>query len=295
MINHSLLTVLVTATLVFCRIATAQEATEESFIPNFTAGSIYGSWTNAADLDGGGDISIYELSAQGDVPIIMRDRLKLTAGLRYRFNTFDFESTDTAFGSDSLDLHRLEVPANLWLDRGRWKFWLRLQPGISSDFEDISSDAFSITALGLASYKINDRLSIAGGVYYSQDLGESRILPAVGLIWRPTPQWSLALTAPRLQIAYAPTRKWLLTLKAYPSGGSWNIQDPDGEGNADLNYSAVRAGIGIDHQIGDTPAWVFVDAGLQFAQELELDGSSERFNQDIDETAFVNFGLKLRF
>lgn len=275
--------------------ATAQDSTEESFIPNYTAVSIYGSWNDSAAFDGGGDIDLYELSTSADLPIIMRDEFKLTTGVRYRYNSLEFDGSETIFASQSLDLHRLEVPANLWVDRGKWKFWLRLQPGIMSDFEDVGSDAFTITALGLASYKLNEKLSIAGGVYYSQDLGEDRILPAVGLIWRPSPQWSLALTAPRFQIAYAPTRKWLLSLNAYPSGGSWNIQDPDGEGQADLNHSAIRTGIGIDHQIGDTSAWLFIDAGFQFLQELELDGSEESFNHDVDGAAFVNFGLKLRF
>ncbi|MCB1097148.1 MAG: hypothetical protein KDN22_16365 [Verrucomicrobiae bacterium] len=273
----------------------AQESTEESFIPNYTAASAYGSWTDSADFDGGGNIGMYELSTTADLPVIMRDNFKLTAGIRYRFNSIDFDETDTVFSSQSLDLHRLEIPANLWIDHGSWKFWLRLQPGVMSDFEDIGSDALTITALGLASYQFSEKLSVAGGIYYSQDLGEDRILPALGLIWRPSPQWSLALTAPRFQIAYAPSRKWLLTLNAYPSGGSWNIQDPDGEGQVDLNHSAIRTGIGIDHQIGDTPAWIFVDAGMQFLQELELDGSTESFSEDIDAAAFVNFGLKVRF
>ncbi|MGK0186890.1 MAG: outer membrane receptor protein involved in Fe transport [Verrucomicrobiales bacterium] len=276
-------------------LVSAQESTEESFIPNYTAASVYGSWTDSATFDGGGNIDLYELSATTDLPLIMRDEFKLTAGVRYRYNAVDFDGSDTVFASQSLDLHRLEIPANLWIDRGKWKFWMRFQPGVASDFEEFDSDAFTITALGLASYKLSDKLSIAGGVYYSQDLGESRVLPALGLIWRPTPQWSLALTVPRLQIAYAPTRKWLLTLNAYPNGGSWNIEDPDGEGKADLNHSAIRAGIGIDHQIGDTPAWIFLDAGMQFLQELELDGSTENFTHDIDEAVFVNFGLKLRF
>ena len=273
----------------------AQEPTQESFIPNYTAGSIYGSWTDSAAFDGGGNIGMYEFSTTADLPIMMRDHFKLTAGVRYRFNSIDFDETDTVFSSQSLDLHRLEVPANLWIDRGPWKFWLKLQPGVTSDFDDIGSDAFTLTALGLASYQLSEKLSIAGGVYFSQDLGEARLLPALGLVWRPSPQWSLSLTAPRFKIAYAPSRKWLLTFNAYPSGGSWNIQDPDGEGQADLNLSAIRTGIGIEHQIGDTPAWIFVDAGMQFLQELELDGSTESFNEDIDAAAFVNFGLKVRF
>ena len=275
--------------------AQAQDEVEESFIPNYTAGSLYGSWTDNAALDGEGSLASFEFASNADLPVIMSDNLKLTAGFRYRFNQFDFDATDTILASQSLDLHRLELPTNLWLNHDRWKFWLRLQPGIMSDFEEVDSNAFTVTALALAAYQITDKVTVAGGVYFSQDLGDDTILPAVGLIWRPSNQWTLSLTAPRFQIAFAPTKKWLLTLNAYPSGGSWNIEDPDGDGQADLNHSAVRAGFGIDHRIGETPAWVFLDAGLQFLQELELDDSAARFDRDLDEAAFVNFGLKLRF
>ena len=70
----------------------AQESTEESFIPNFTVGSIYGSWTDSAAFDGGGEIGMYEFATNADLPIIMRDQLKLTAGVRYRFNSIDFDA-----------------------------------------------------------------------------------------------------------------------------------------------------------------------------------------------------------
>ena len=249
--------------------AHSQEEVEDSFIPNYTAGRLGATWQDEADIQSGGSLEIIEASVQGDAPIINRETLKLTAGIRYRWNEFSFSNAADPFGSTSLDLHRLEVPANLWVERNDWRFWFRLQPGIMSDFSDLSSDSFAFTGLALASYRFSDRVSIAAGGYYSRDLGSDKLLPAFGLIWRPNPNWSVSLTAPRLQVSFAPSETWLLTLNAFPSGGGWNIEVPGYEEHADLEYSAIRASFGIDYRLADGPCWLYLGIGIPILSGIE--------------------------
>jgi hypothetical protein len=171
---------------------------------------------------------------------------------------------------------------------------MRLQPGLQSDLGSIDDEDFILMSLALVSYQWNDWLTLAFGGFYSRDLGEERLLPAVGAILRSDPHWSLALTFPRLEFAYAPGEDWLLTARAVLSGGGWNISDPLGGPDVNLYYKAVRAGLGVEHRITG-PLWLYGDAGIEFAQEMEVEGGSYDMITELDPAPFASLGARLRF
>lgn len=275
-----------------------EERTEESFIPNYAVASSYFTWNADADFSGrtGGSVSQQEAGIEANVPVLTRDGFRLTAGVQYRWNRLEFSSgVPEPLGSRSLDLHRVDIPINGWADlNDRWKLWVRLQPGFYSDFESVGSDDFILTSLALLSYEWNDWMKVAFGGFYSKDLGEEKFLPALGFIIEPDPQWYLALTFPRVELAYAPTPDWLLTGRAVLGGAGWNITNPNGGEDIDLNYRSIRAGIGIDHRISD-PWWAYLDAGVQVGQEIEIEGSGYKFSEELDPSAFISGGIKMRF
>lgn len=277
--------------------ASAADSTEESFIPNFAIGGSYFSWTGDTDFsNGGGSVSQYEFGVDANAPIVMQDGFRLTAGVQYRFNNLDFTGAPLPLGNQSFDLHRVDVPFNFWKDFNRkWKMWIRLQPGWYSDFETMSSDDFILTSLALLSYQLNESTKVAFGAFYSRDLGEERVLPALGVIFEPNPHWSLALTFPRIELAYAPADNWLFTGRAVLSGAGWNITDPaGGTADVDLNYKSIRVGVGAEHNFAG-PWWGYLDAGVQLGQEIEIEGPNYTFQQDLDTAAFVTGGAKVRF
>jgi hypothetical protein len=186
--------------------ALADERTEESFIPNYAVASSYFSWSGDADFsDVPGQFSQREAGIEANVPVIMREGFRLTAGVQYRWNQFGFSGAPGPLGSSTFDLDRVDLPMNLWKDfNDRWKMWVRLQPGWYSDFGTVNSDDFILTSLALLSHQWTDTTRVAFGGYYSRDLGEERLLPAVGFIFEPDAHWSLALTFPRVELAYAP-------------------------------------------------------------------------------------------
>jgi len=257
--------------------STTRQSTEESFIPNFAVGSLGLEWNDDASFsdEDGASMGYSEAGISGNFPILMNDKVKFTGGVRYRYNQVDFSNAPMPFGNDTLDLHRIELPFNVWVDQSeRWKWWFSFQPGLSSDFESIDFDDMTITALALASYKVNDTLKVAFGGYYSHDLGEGRMLPTIGAIYRPNKHWMLALTVPRGEIAWAPTRDWLIALRAYPSGGGWNITKNEG-GDSDFNYISVKSGLGIDRRITGR-LWGNVETGVRFAQNVKLEDYKPR-------------------
>ena len=275
----------------------AEERTEESFIPNYAVASSYFTWSSDADFsNAAGSMSQQEYGVVANAPIILKDGFRLTAGVQYRYNRLDFMGAPGPLASRTFTLHRVDVPFNLWKDfNRRWKMWVRLQPGWYSDFDSVNSDDFILTSLALLSYQWNEKTKVAFGAYYSRDLGEERILPAVGLILEPDPHWSIALTFPRVELAYAPTEDWLFTGRALLSGAGWNISNPAGVGpDVDLNYKSVSLGVGVDRRLSG-PWWAYLNAGVQVAQEIEIEGGAVPFKQDIDPSAFVSGGVKVRF
>ncbi|MDF2377805.1 MAG: DUF6268 family outer membrane beta-barrel protein [Verrucomicrobiales bacterium] len=278
-------------------LASAEDSAEETFIPNFAIGGSYFSWTGDTDFsNGSGSVSQYEFGVEANAPIVMRDTFRITAGVQYRFNNLDFSGAPLPLGNQSFDLHRVDVPFNFWKDFNRkWKMWVRLQPGWYSDFETMTSDDFILTSLALLSYQLNETTKVAFGAFYSRDLGEERVLPALGVIFEPNAHWSLALTFPRIELAYAPADDWLFTGRAVLSGAGWNITDPaGGVADVDLNYKSVRVGVGAEHNFAG-PWWAYLDAGVQLAQEIEIEGANYNFQQDLDTAAFATGGVKVRF
>lgn len=274
-----------------------RDGAEESFIPNYAVATSYFSWSGDADFsDAAGGFSQREAGFEANVPVLAREGYRFTAGVQYRWNQFDFSGAPGPLGSKSFDLDRVDLPMNLWKDFDRrWKMWVRLQPGWYSDLGTVNSDDFILTSLALLSYQWTDTTRVAFGGYYSRDLGEERLLPALGFIFEPNAHWSLALTFPRVELAYAPSEDLLFTARGLLSGAGWNIADPAGGLNdVDLNYKSIRVGVGVDRRLTG-PWWAYIDAGIQLAQEIEITGAPYQFQQDLDNSAYVTGGVKVRF
>ena len=279
-------------TTAFC-----EETTEDSFIPNYAVASSYFSWNSDADFSAAaGSLSQKEAGAVANVPILLKDGFRFTAGVQYRWNQLNFTGAPGPLGSTSFDLHRVDIPFNIWKEINQdWKMWIRLQPGWYSDFGTVNSDDFILTSLALLSYQWNEKTRIAFGGYYSRDFGEERLLPAVGMILEPNEHLSLALTFPRVELAYAPNEDWLFSARALLSGAGWNIADPAGGPNdVDLNYKGIRIGVGVDHRISG-PWWAYLDAGMIVGQEIEIENAPYRYQHDLDSSVFITGGIKVRF
>ncbi len=274
-----------------------ERTTEESFIPNFAVAGSYFSWGGNSNFSNrAGSFSNNEFGFSANIPIVMRDGFRFTAGVGYRRNKLEFTGAPFPFGTRSLDLDRLDIPFNVWKDfNDRWKMWVRVQPGWYSDFGSVNSDDFILTSLALLSCQLNEKTRVAFGAYYSRDLGEERVLPAIGFIFEPDPHWSLALTFPRAELSYAPSEDLLFTARALLSGAGWNIRDPAGSGrDVDLNYRSIRIGGGVDARLSG-PWWAYLDGGVQVGQELTIEGAPYVFQQDLGSSAYLTGGIRLRF
>ena len=154
-----------------------------------------GSWIDRAGDDGLG-ISNLDTSLTVAVPLGSFENLLLV--------TPGFE-VDYLDGPTQVDVppRLYDVGVDLmWRKQfnDRWGSMVAVRPAVASDFQT-SQDALRITGRALATWQwVPERLSLLFGVVYL-DRNDLPVLPGVGLIWTPSPDWRLDLIFPRPKLA----------------------------------------------------------------------------------------------
>ena len=277
-----------------------ERKTEESFIPSYNAGSVGYLWGSEADLQDapGAAMKLHEARVQAHYPWLQGERVRITGGISYRFTVLDFTGLNP-FASGDLNLHRLQIPLNYWHSLGGpWKLWVGISPGLFTDFSEVTWDDVAVTALAVGAWEFHPEWSLSFGGYYSRDLGEDRLLPVLGFIWRPDPHWNVSATFPRLRVAYAPDTRWVFEAMVLPGGSGWNYRNPAAGEDLNLEYKSWRAVLGGERLLTDRlPGTLhgYAEVGIGFGQTLTLRrGGDELTATDLDGTLVVSLGLRWR-
>lgn len=247
------------------------------------------------DLAAGGGFSFWD--SRVSAPVFgkrLSDDWLIAARLRYRFSEIDW--TEQAL-FDNSSLHRIDFGLNLIYKPADspWVGFLSAGPSLATDGSEIDGDDLFYVALIGVGYRFNEKFSLLGGAYFSQDFGEPRLIPAPGFIWTPNSQWAISLIPPRLRIAYAPNKDWRLAVEAFPDGGRWSVSTLDG-GEAFLDRSGARAGFRLERRCFDK-AWLFLGVGAVFSRDLTLEtsGGQALFESDADTGLYVAGGFVWTF
>jgi hypothetical protein len=155
----------------------------------------------------------------------------------------------------------------------RWGTMLAVRPAVASDFQT-GEDAFRITGRALATWQwVPERLSLLFGVVYL-DRNDLPILPGVGLIWTPTPDWRLDVIFPRPKLArrlvFVPRQRedWIY-LGGSLGGRTWAVERQPGMPDQ-LTLRDYRLYLGWE-RIVDGGGGLFAEAGYVFGRELEYE------------------------
>ena len=155
----------------------------------------------------------------------------------------------------------------------RWGSMLAIRPGLASDFQT-SEDAFRITGRALVTWQwVPERLSLLFGVVYL-DRNDLPILPGVGLIWTPTPDWRLDLIFPRpklaRRLAFLPRQRedWAY-LGGSLGGRTWAVKRPSGDPDQ-LTMRDYRLYLGWE-RILDGGSGLFAEVGIALGRVLEFE------------------------
>lgn len=144
-----------------------------------------------------------------------------------------------------------------WLSQVTPKLGLdfALTPGIYSDFNQESSDAFRLTGHGAAAWTWTDTTKIVLGAAYL-DRPDVEVIPIGGLIWTPNPDVNFDLVFPHPKISHRiywggeqgeDTQNWVYVAGEF-TGDAWAIRRTDGS-NDQVVLSDYRLILGLERKV----------------------------------------------
>jgi hypothetical protein len=124
---------------------------------------------------------------------------------------------------------------------------LGLRVGVFSDFESTDNDSIRVLGKGIFNFRLTPYSTVKAGVYYI-DRNETKLLPAGGLLYQPTPFTRFDIFFPQPKLSQYFTTLGTQDLWAYLAadygGGAWTITRTNGEkDNIDINDIRVMLGV----------------------------------------------------
>lgn len=206
------------------------------------------------------------------------------------------------FRADLLEAAAIfDVPESLY-DTGVKMFWRRpiserlgsmilVTPSVRSDFQT-SDNAFRLFGLGLLTWQwVPKTLSVSGGVVYT-GRHDYPVLPAMGLLWTPSPLWKYDIQFPSPRISYRLAKSgsehetWGYVSGVF-GGNTWAVKRTGGVAD-ELTLSDLRLVFGLEHLQPQNRS-VFVEAGYVFNRSIEY--TDIAFQQDLDAAMMLRMGV----
>ena len=209
-------------------------------------------------------------------------------GLEWRGSSFDAP----AGAPIPEDVHSLALKlGNEWRFAERWIARFEVDPGLYSDFEDLSWDDFNAPFALRLTYSSTTNLTwvLGLGVDVRSDLP---VVGGPGVRWRFSPDWTLNLIMPRPRIEFAANDLVTVFAGGELKSGSWRLSEDFGArvNEAKLNseivdYREIRVGAGLRWRMGRRwsatfdGGWV-IDRRFTFEREnLLLNGDGAPYLQ----------------
>jgi hypothetical protein len=156
-----------------------------------------------------------------------------------------------------------------------------------------SQDAIRITGRALATWQwVPEHLSLLFGVVYL-DRNDIPTLPAVGLIWTPTPDWRMDLIFPRPKLArrltFTPRQRedWAY-LGGSIGGRTWAVERLSGISDQ-LTLRDYRFYLGLE-RITDGGGGLFAEVGYVFGRKLEYE--SLPLTRSLSDAVMIRGGIR---
>ena len=253
------------------------------------------SYEPAADLDRGGEVETWQTRLR--LPLF-GTKLGSDGFLGFQLNLeLTVLDLDPALLENDA-LHRLElgVLAGWRPETSGWTALFGVWGGLSTDWSDVDSEDFVLRILATGGYRFSDRFTLLFGAYYSNDFGDATVFPGLGFLWKISDAWSASLIPPRLRLTYAFNERWSLSAEAYPDGGSWSAESPDGN-QATVERKNFRTGLRLERQLGESGAF-HLGAGWALGRELRAereDNGRLLFESDVEDGLYLSAGVSFRF
>jgi hypothetical protein len=173
---------------------------------------------------------------------------------------------------------RTDMPSQLWdftAHFGRrnrldsyWSYDIALHPGWFSDFDGSAREGFRVPGHGVLYYTPSDEFQLLVGID-CLDRDDIALLPVVGAVFKPHPDFRLDAVFPRPRVAARLDGKRWLYLAAEMGGGTWAIQRADWTNDV-ATYRDYRLCLGVQQcEEKGEEGTTYLEVGYVFARHLE--------------------------
>jgi hypothetical protein len=246
--------------------------------------------------DGSLDITQAELWAILSRPLSPREGMLILPAFNYEFTSLDFSGSTPGFPAGDQDLHSFSLHSffvqtfvdSPWLALA----WTRAE--MSTDFEHLTSDAFTFDAAFGVGYRFNDKFTLGAGAVVLNLNCDPSFFPGISFDWAISERLRAGLYGPQLLVRYAHDECWTFSLRGSPGGGDWNIRDADDRSRT-IDLSSYRTGIYANRSIGRNLS-IEAGIGMTFGNEIELKDprGGNRVRRNLDTGGYGEIGLQLK-
>ncbi|MDC0678785.1 DUF6268 family outer membrane beta-barrel protein [Sorangium atrum] len=170
-------------------------------------------------------VSSYEVNA--NVPIPLGERTFLIPGATYHVEAVSYAGTSPGF-DELRAFHAVDVPVLfVQLLPHDWSLSLRVAPGLAGDFEAVDGGLVRVSALGLVTHTLSDKLVLGGGALASYSFGSFLPLPAAYVDWTPSPLFRVEAFLPGFAaVKLIFSDRVEVGLRADLAGNAYAVRDP---------------------------------------------------------------------
>lgn len=184
-------------------------------------------------------------------------------------------------GNDLFDDHRLYTvglngSSTITLSDST-KIFLGASAMLSTDFDTFNSHCIQIGARGGVSQRINDRLSLQLGLYYTPQLATAPLLPIIGFRYEINDRWFMSLDPMRFKVINKLTDSLSWGPFIGLSAGSWNVRNQ----RQDMRFSYLSGICGLQANLklgtwGSYKPTLTTETGFTFANSVEYRNATGR-------------------
>ena len=273
----------------------SHDATSVSGAPGNDAQTHAPRWTTfarttalaAAGIDDyAGNLSMWEVDAGFAGKFNVNPQFELSCGFNYSLK--DIHAPGAAQLPSSL--HRLAVNiGGLYLISDALSVGFTASPGLSSDFNAVSSSDIRAPVGIYARRRVSQKLTLTGGVIYAIGNEELQVLPIVGATYKPSEEWTFSLGFPRTGVTMKPDKEAEYYLGAEFSAGEYRLHDAS-IGAKVVSYRDYRAIVGGEWALHPSIK-LGIAGGYSFGRRFVFrDGSRDDLN--VNSAPFGRLELK---
>ncbi len=202
-----------------------------------------------------------------------------------------------AFIPNTLQSVALVLGSDIQLSE-KWLIRAEIQPGIYSDFEDITFDDVNALFILGGTYIVNPDLQWFFGVSVDPRR-RLPVFPGAGVRWKFHRQWTLMALFPKPRLEYAPTDQWTLFVGGEAKGGTYTVSETLGTRNGlpslnndPVEYVEFRTGGGVSYKF--SPALTAeIEGGYVPYRKWEYSRAGESIKAE--GAPYVQFSVSGRF